>query len=138
MKISTKTRYGMRLMIDVARNQQDGRVALKDVAARQGISKKYLEQVAAPLVNAHLLLVTRGPLGGYRLSRDAHDITLADIVRASEDGLELLTCTIDVGACERANDCASRRIWGGLQDAIYQYLADQSLADVAYVSAPTH
>ncbi len=125
-------------MIDVARNQQDGRVALKDVAARQGISKKYLEQVATPLVNAHLLLVTRGPYGGYRLSRDARDITLADIVSASEDGLELLTCTIDEGACERAHDCTSRKIWGGLQDTIYAYLADQTLADVAYSSEPLH
>lgn len=130
MKISTKTRYGMRLMIDIAQNQSDGRVALKDVSERQGVSKKYLEQVVAPLVAADLLSVTRGAQGGYRLARSANDITLADIVRASEDGLELLTCMADAEACERADGCASRRIWGGLQDAIRDYLADQTLADV--------
>lgn len=130
MKISTKTRYGMRLMIDIAQNQGDGRVALKDVSERQGVSKKYLEQVVAPLVAAELLSVTRGAQGGYRLMRSAEDITLADIVRASEDGLELLTCTVDTGVCERADDCVSRRIWGGLQDAIRGYLTGQTLADV--------
>lgn len=121
----------MRLMIDIAQNQGDGRVALKDVSERQGVSKKYLEQVVAPLVAADLLSVTRGPQGGYRLARPAEDITLADIVKASEDGLELLTCTVDTEACERADDCVSRRIWGGLQDAIRGYLTGQTLADVS-------
>ena len=92
VKISTKTRYGMRFMIDLAQSQGEGRVALKDIADRQGLSKKYLEQVVAPLASAGLLDVTRGNQGGYRLSRDASAITLADIVAASEDGLELLDC----------------------------------------------
>lgn len=121
----------MRFMIDVAQNQDDGCVSMKDIAERQGISKKYLEQVVTPLVNAGLLSVTRGPLGGYRLSRAAQDITLADIVGASEDGLELLTCTLAGEACERADDCLSRRIWGGLQNAITSYLEGQTLANVA-------
>ena len=71
MRISTKTRYGMRLMIDIAQNQGSGRVALKDAADRQGVSKKYLEQVVAPLVAAGLLDVARGASGGYRLACDA-------------------------------------------------------------------
>ena len=74
MKISTKTRYGMRFMIDLAQSQGEGRVALKDIADRQGLSKKYLEQVVAPLASAGLLDVTRGNQGGYRLSRDASAI----------------------------------------------------------------
>ncbi len=131
MKISTKTRYGMRLMIDIAQHQGDGRVALKDVAERQGVSKKYLEQVVAPLVTADLLRVTRGSQGGYRLSRPAQKITLADIVSASEDGLELLTCMVDADTCERAEGCASRRVWGGLQNAIRAHLEEQTLADIA-------
>lgn len=135
MKISTKTRYGMRLMIDVAQNQGEGRVALKDAAERQDISKKYLEQVVAPLVAADLLTVTRGSQGGYRLSRPAEDITLADIMAASEDGLELLTCMIDADSCERIDSCTSRGIWCGLQDAIRSYLEGRTLADVAQAAA---
>lgn len=133
MKISTKTRYGMRLMIDIAQNQGDGRVSLKDVSKRQGVSKKYLEQVVAPFVTADLLTVTRGPQGGYRLARPAKDISLADIVGASEDGLELLTCMVDEAACERTDDCVSRPIWCGLQNAIHSYLDGQTLADVARI-----
>ena len=108
MKISTKTRYGMRFMIDLAQSQGEGRVALKDIADRQGLSKKYLEQVVAPLASAGLLDVTRGNQGGYRLSRDASAITLADIVAASEDGLELLDCMGSLSACERAEDACER------------------------------
>ena len=118
-------------MIDIAQNQGSGRVALKDAADRQGVSKKYLEQVVAPLVAAGLLDVARGASGGYRLARDAQAITLADIVGASEDGLALLTCTIDADACERAGDCASRRVWDGLQGAMRGYLEGQTLADIA-------
>lgn len=135
MRISTKTRYGMRLMIDIAQNQGNGRVALKDVAERQGVSKKYLEQVVAPLVSAGLLGVTRGTQGGYHLSRPPQEITLADIVGASEDGLELLVCTVDSDACIRAGGCPSRQIWGGLEGAIRAYLEGQTLADVAHISS---
>lgn len=130
MKISTKTRYGMRFMIDLAQHQQEGCVALKDVAERQGISKKYLEQVVAPLTSAGLLTVTRGNQGGYRLARSAEEITLADIVGASEDGFELLDCMGSLTPCERAEGCPSRRIWSGLQNAIADYLNKQTLADV--------
>ena len=129
VKISTKTRYGMRFMIDLAQSQGEGRVALKDIADRQGLSKKYLEQVVAPLASAGLLDVTRGNQGGYRLSCDASAITLADIVAASEDGMGSLS------ACERAEDCPSRRVWGGLQAAIGDYLSGLTLADVASSAA---
>ena len=98
MKISTKTRYGMRFMIDLAQSQGEGRVALKDIADRQGLSKKYLEQVVAPLASAGLLDVTRGNQGGYRLSRDASAITLADIVAASEDGAPRTARLVACGA----------------------------------------
>ncbi|MEE0706356.1 MAG: Rrf2 family transcriptional regulator [Adlercreutzia sp.] len=130
MKISTKTRYGMRFMIDLAQYEGEGCVALKDVAERQGISKKYLEQVVAPLVAAELLTVTRGNQGGYRLARPAAEITLADVVAASEDGLDLLDCMGTLSVCERAEDCPSRRVWGGLQDALTGYLEGRTLADV--------
>lgn len=130
MKISTKTRYGMRVMLDLAARYDEGRAPLKDIAERQGLSKKYLEQVVAPLAAAGLLTVTRGYAGGYQLARPPREITLADVVSASEDGLELMTCTSDLLACERADGCPSRRVWGGLQDAINDYLAGQTLADM--------
>ena len=129
MKISTKTRYGMRFMIDLAQQEDGGRVALKDVAERQGISKKYLEQVVAPLVAAGLLTVTRGQTGGYELSRDPAEITLAEIVSASEDGLELLDCTSGQSSCGREDDCVSLHIWSGMEDAIRTYLEGRTLAD---------
>ncbi|WP_165172995.1 Rrf2 family transcriptional regulator [Adlercreutzia sp. ZJ242] len=131
MKISTKTRYGMRFMIDLAQHANEGCVALKDVAARQGISKKYLEQVVAPLTGAGLLRVTRGYAGGYELARPPEEITLADVVGASEDGLELLDCMSGLFACERQEGCLSQRIWGGLQQAMFDYLDGMTLADAA-------
>lgn len=131
MKISTKTRYGMRFMIDLARAYGNGCVALKDVAERQGISKKYLEQVVAPMTAAGLLNVTRGQRGGYELSRAPEEIRLIDIVEASEDGLELLDCMGGLFACERQQGCASQRIWRGLQESMRDYLAGITLAEAA-------
>ena len=130
MKISTKTRYGMRVMLDLAAHYDDGRIPLKDIATRQGLSKKYLEQVVAPLAGAGLLTVTRGNQGGYQLSRAPEAITLAEVVAASEDGLELMTCTTDLFACERAEQCPSRGVWGGLQAAVNSYLESRTLADM--------
>lgn len=118
-------------MIDLAQHAGEGCVALKDVAARQGISKKYLEQVVAPLSAAGLLHVTRGQAGGYELARAPEDITLAEVVCASEDGLELLDCMSGLFACERQEGCLSQRIWGGLQQAMFDYLDGVTLADAA-------
>ena len=120
----------MNFMVDLAQNYGEGCIALRDVAERQGISKKYLEQVVAPLSAAGLLTVTRGYLGGYQLSRDPETITLADVVAASEDGLELLDCTSELSTCERQNGCISLRIWGGMEDAIRGYLESITLADI--------
>ena len=130
MKISTKTRYGMRVMLDLAERYANGCTPLKDVAERQGLSKKYLEQVASPLATAGLLTVTRGYQGGYQLSRPPENITLAEVISASEDGLELMNCTSDLHACDRANSCPSRNVWGGLQDAVNHYLESKTLADM--------
>lgn len=85
--------------------------------------------------SAGLLDVTRGNQGGYRLAREAASITLADIVAASEDGLELLDCMGSLSTCERAEGCPSRRVWGGLQAAIGDYLSGLTLADVAAPAA---
>lgn len=130
MKISTKTRYGMRFMIDLAERYGQGCVPMKEVAERQNISKKYLEQVVAPLSEAGLLAVSRGQKGGFQLSRPPEEITLADIVEASEDGIELLNCLGCLTACERESGCVSREVWGGMQEAINSYLEGRTLADI--------
>jgi Rrf2 family protein len=121
----------MRFMIDLAQQSNNKCTALKDIAERQGISKKYLEQVVSPLVGAQLLNVSRGNQGGYRLARPAEEITLAEIVRASEEGLDLLDCLSSTSFCARIEGCPSRKIWGGLQDAMVEYLRGITLADVA-------
>lgn len=130
MKISTKSRYGMRFMIDLAQHYGDGPIALKDVAERQSISKKYLEQVIAPLSSDGLLHVTRGYMGGYQLSRAPEKITLEEVVSASEDGLELMDCISGMFRCDRADGCVSQKIWGGLEEAMRDYLRSKTLADI--------
>jgi len=130
MKISTKSRYGMRFMIDLAQHYGEGPIALKDVAERQSISKKYLEQVVAPLSSKGLLSVTRGYMGGYQLSRSPEKITLEDVVSASEDGLDLMDCISGHIRCDRADGCTSQKVWGGLQQTMRDYLASKTLADI--------
>lgn len=130
MKLSTKTRYGLRFMIDLAQHYGEGCVALKEIADRQEISKKYLEQVVSPLVSAGLLHVTRGYMGGYELARAPQQINCADIVAATEDGLELLDCTNGKFACGRDEACLSQYVWKGLEKAVADYLRSITLQDI--------
>ena len=130
MKISTKTRYGMRFMLDLAEHYDEGCTPMKDVAERQGISKKYLEQAVAPLSAAGLLKVTRGNKGGFQLSKAPAEISLADVVKASEDGLDIMECISCISVCDHEGGCVSREVWGGMQGAITDYLEQRSLADV--------
>ena len=130
MKIATKTRYALRVMIDVAAHDKEGCVPLKDVAERQGISKKYLEQVVSPLVSQSLLKVTRGHKGGYQLTRKPKEITCAQIVSATENGLELLDCLSGEVVCEREGICVSKNIWGGLERTMTEYLESITLQDI--------
>ena len=120
----------MRFMLDLAEHYDDGCTPMKDVAERQGISKKYLEQVVAPLSAAGLLKVTRGNKGGFQLSKEPADISLADVVKASEDGLDIMECISCVSVCDHEGSCLSREVWGGMQGAITDYLEQRSLADV--------
>lgn len=130
MRISTKTRYGMRFMIEVTKKWGQGPMSLKGIADAQGISKKYLEQIVTPLASAGLLRVARGTLGGYELSRDPRQITVADIVAVTEEGLHVLDCTMDALACERSAGCLSKGIWSGLEESIATYLDGITLQDI--------
>lgn len=131
MRITTKSRYALRFMIDLAERWGEGPQPMREIAERQGISKKYLEQIVSPLAAGGLIIVSRGHLGGYELSRPPESITMADIMAITEDGLELLECIENSRSCDRADSCLSIKAWSGLQRAMNDYLASQTLRDLA-------
>lgn len=131
MKVSTKGRYALRMLLDLARHQQDGYIALKDIALRQQISKKYLEQIVIALNQKHLLLSSRGFQGGYRLAREPKDITVLEVLEATEDTVAPVACLkTEPNTCPRRFSCDTLALWEGLYGAIQTYLASQSLQDL--------
>ena len=131
MKISTKGRYALRMMLDLAQNQGDGYVALRDIAVRQEISKKYLEQIIPLLNRAGLLQTTRGVQGGYRLTRRPEEYTVLDILEVTETGLAAVACLEkDAAQCPRCADCMTLPVWQGLDKIIRDYLGGITLQDV--------
>ena len=131
MMISTRGRYALRLMLDLAEHQESGYVALKDVAQRQEISKKYLEQIIPALNRLELLRTTRGYQGGYRLARRPDEYTLGDILRATEGSLAPVACLEpDGNSCPRQTDCATLPVWQGLNQVVNEYLDGVTLQDI--------
>lgn len=131
MKISTKGRYALRMMLDLAEHQQNGYIALKDIAARQGVSKKYLEQIVPMLNKADVLQTNRGFQGGYRLSKTPDKYTVGDILRITEGSLSPVACLDHVPIeCERSQDCATLPVWQGLKRVIDEYLDSITLQDI--------
>ena len=118
-------------MLDLAENQGDGYVSLKDIAARQDISKKYLEQIIPVLNRAGLLQTTRGVQGGYRLTRWPEEYTVLDILSATETGLAAVACLEqDANPCARCCDCLTLPVWQGLDKVVKDYLGGITLQDV--------
>lgn len=131
MKISTKGRYALRMMLDLAEHQKEGFVALKDVANRQGISKKYLEQIVPLLNKSGVLRTTRGYQGGYMLAKSPDSYTVGDVLRITEGSLAPVSCLDDdVNMCERADSCITLSVWQGLYDVITEYLDSITLQDI--------
>ena len=129
--ISTRGRYALRMMLDLAQNQGDGYVALRDIAARQEISKKYLEQIIPQLNRAGMLQTTRGVQGGYRLTRRPEEYTVLDILEVTETGLSAVACLEkDAAKCPRSADCLTLPVWQGLDKIIRDYLGGITLQDV--------
>ena len=129
--ISTRGRYALRMMLDLAQHQGEGVTALKDIAARQDISKKYLEQIIPLLSRAGLLQTTRGVRGGYRLTREPKDYTLGEILRTTETGLAAVACMDeDAPQCPRAQDCLTRPVWEELDRVVGTFLDGVTLEDV--------
>ena len=132
MKISTRGRYALRLMTDVAAHDGKGFVSLKDVAERQDISLKYLEQIAGLLAKAGFPQSGRGAQGGYSLARAPHDIRVGEVFRALEGPLALASCISEANTdnCSRVDVCGSAFIWKEVQDAISAVLDKYSIGDL--------
>ena len=131
MKISTKGRYALRMMLDMAQNQKNGPVALKDIAERQNVSKKYLEQIALVLSRDGVMQGTRGHQGGYRLIADPKDCSVYDILESVEGSMHPVACLDHApNDCERCNGCETLYIWQGLDEVIQNYLRGITLQDV--------
>lgn len=130
MKISTKGRYALRLMLDLALNQDGGPVSLRDVAGRQGISEKYLEQLVSPLTRGGLLRSIRGAAGGYLLTREPREYTAGEIIRTQEGSLAPVECAEGAGCCEREEGCATVELYRRIKAAVDSVVDSVTLADL--------
>lgn len=131
MKISTKGRYALRMLLDLAEHQQDGFIALKDIAARQHISKKYLEQIVPILNKSNILQANRGFQGGYRLVNSPREYSVGSILRLTEGSITPVACLdFEPAGCERRNDCITLPLWQELSKVIADYLDNITLQDI--------
>jgi len=131
MMISTRGRYALRVMIDLAQQKTDGYVPLKEIAARQEISEKYLESILKLLVKGKILTGLRGKGGGYRLNKAPEEYTVASILELTEETLAPVSC-LEKGAepCPRAHACKTLGMWKGLGQLIQDYFGHITLADL--------
>lgn len=130
MKISTKGRYALRLMVDIAQHVEDGPVSLRDAARRQQLSDKYLEQIVTPLARAGLVRSVRGAGGGYLLTRKPEEYSVGDILRPLEGDLAPVECATDGGYCEHSCDCVTVELWQDIHRAVSQVVDGTTLADL--------
>lgn len=130
MKISTRARYGLRLMVDLAMKHGKGPIFLKDVSRSQEISEKYLSQIIIPLKTAGLVKSFRGAHGGYTLQREPDQINLFEIVSALEGSLNLVECVTNPSECKRISVCVTQDVWCQVARAMAQTLEGMTLADL--------
>ncbi|MGB7911873.1 MAG: Rrf2 family transcriptional regulator [Desulfobaccales bacterium] len=130
MKLSAKSRYGTRLMLDMAQHYEQGPIHLAQVARRQGISVKYLEQIIIPLKKADYIRSVRGPKGGHALALAPEEITVGEIVALLEKGTSLAECAHNDKVCERSQTCLTRWLWKEAGRALFDKLYSITLADV--------
>ena len=131
MMISTKGRYALRVMLDLAENQTDGYIPLHDIAKRQEISEKYLETILPALIKNHFLDGLRGKGGGYRLSRAPESYTVGSVLKLLESSLAPVACLeYDQNQCSRAADCKTLPMWEKLNKIVDDYFEGITLADL--------
>jgi len=117
-------------MLELARRYGEGFVQLRDIARRQQISLKYLEQIVIPLRRAQYIKAIRGARGGYRLARPPHEITMGEIVGLLEDGRALIECVTDPDVCDRSQDCLTHELWKETTDVLFEKLDRITLTDL--------
>jgi Rrf2 family protein len=130
MKLTTRSRYGTRMILDIALNGQEGPVRIKDIATRQGVSIKYLEKLVRELKLAGFVTSRRGPRGGHTLARPLKEITIGGIVRALEGDFSLVDCNGGTSTCPRQTDCLTRKVWIEAAKAMHEKLDAITLADL--------
>ncbi|MEJ2233104.1 MAG: Rrf2 family transcriptional regulator [Syntrophobacterales bacterium] len=130
MKISTRGRYGTRMMLDLAAHHDQGPTPLREIAKRQDLSVKYLEQLIIPLKAAGYIRSVRGARGGYTLARKPDKISVGQIIKVLEGGLSLVDCVEDPRICEREKNCPTRDIWLRMSERLMEELASLTLRDV--------
>jgi Rrf2 family protein len=130
MKISTKGRYALRVMIDLAINNNGKYISLKEISQRQEISNKYLEQIISLLNKAGYLETARGNMGGYRLSKKPSEYKVGDILRATEGDLAPIYCLTEDGECDKKSNCKTYSFWQGLDNVINEYVDSKTLEDL--------
>lgn len=131
MKISTKGRYSLRMMLDLAQHYGEGFIALKDISERQDISKKYLEQIIPFLNRSELLLTNRGHMGGYQLAKAPSEITVYDILTSAEGNLAPVSCMEnEPNTCDKCDSCLTLPIYTGLYHVVKDYLQGITLQDI--------
>lgn len=129
MKLTTKGRYAVTAMLDLALHYQNGPITLADISKRQEISLSYLEQLFSKLRKNGLVNSARGPGGGYRLSRDAHDIAVAEVISAVDESVDTTRCKRK-GDCQQSERCLTHELWCDLSDQIFDFLANISLGQL--------
>ncbi len=131
MMVSTKGRYALRVMIDLAENSDGGYIPMREVAGRQGISLKYLERILPALVSSHLVEGVHGKSGGYRLTRKPQEYTVGEILRQTEGDIAPVSCLeCDARACDRVENCRTLPMWKELQRRIADYVDHVTLFDL--------
>ncbi|UCF02696.1 MAG: Rrf2 family transcriptional regulator [Deltaproteobacteria bacterium] len=136
MRLSTRGRYGTRLMVDLAQHYANGPIPLAEIAKRQDLSAKYLEQLIILLKGAGLIRSARGRRGGYMLARSPEDINVGEIIETLIGRLALVNCVTEPELCERSPECPTRGIWVGMTDILKKQLFSMNLQDIVRKSAP--
>ena len=133
MKLTTKSRYGTRLVLDMAQHYGPKAIQLSEIAKRQNISVKYLEQIIRPLKKANYIKSFRGAKGGHMLNKPPEEITVGEIVALLEDSPSLTPCVDDPTVCDRVDTCPTRLIWQEANNAMYEKLSQVKFSDLAAI-----